>query len=281
MKKLKSGKVRDVYEVPDDRLVIVTTDRISAFYVILPKPVEGKGKVLNAVSLFWFDCTKDIIPNHVVSSDPKDMPVSFQTGEFFGRTVLVKKLNVLPFEFVVRGYIFGHMWHAYCKDREFCGYKIERDYDLAEKLDTPLFTPSTKAHAGHDQYITEQDVADAIGAELTNELKRVCLKLYDRCNSYANSKGLIIADTKFEFGLDEFGALYLADEICTPDSSRYWSLAEYKTGISPKSYDKQFLRDWLLSNKADGKIQFDNVPDEVLSKTAEIYKNCLQKLMGE
>jgi phosphoribosylaminoimidazole-succinocarboxamide synthase len=278
MKKLISGKVRDVYEISDDKLVIVTTDRISAFDVVLPKPVPGKGKVLNAVSLFWFDFTKNIIPNHILSSNLKDMPEFFQNSEFEGRTVMVKKLKILPFECIVRGYMFGNMWNAYSKKEEFCGIKIEGKYELAQKLSSPIFTPSTKAHVGHDEYISFKHVADSIGLELANKLKDVSLKLYDVCYSYARGKGIIIADTKFEFGLDENNNLVLADEVFTPDSSRFWSLSEYKVGTSPKSYDKQFVRDWLLNNKAGDEMQFDKVPDDVLNKTSDIYGECLKKL---
>ena len=278
MKKLMRGKVRDVYEISEDRLVIVTTDRISAFDVILSKPVTGKGRVLNAVSLFWFDFTKSIVPNHVISSDLSEMPEYFQKSEFEGRTVLVKRVKILPFEFIVRGYMFGNMWEAYSKKQEFCGCKIEGDYTLAEKLCAPLLTPSTKVHAGHDEYIPIKEVADTIGAELTDRIKEISFKLYDICYHYAYKKGIIIADTKFEFGLGADNELYLADEIFTPDSSRFWNLSEYKVGISPKSYDKQFVRDWLTGNKADGEMQFHNVPDDILYKTADLYAECLWRL---
>jgi phosphoribosylaminoimidazole-succinocarboxamide synthase len=287
IKKLISGKVREVYdisdeissEVADNKLVIVTTDRISAFDVILSKPVLNKGKVLNAVSLFWFDYTKNIVPNHIISSDLKDMPEFFQKDEFEGRTILVKKLKILPFEFIVRGYVFGNMWEAYSKGKEFCGQKIEGDYKLAEKLKTPLFTPSTKAHVGHDEYISVQYVADSIGADLAKKIEKICFDLYNTCYDYAYKKNIIIADTKFEFGLDENNNVFLADEVFTPDSSRFWSLSEYQQGVSPKSYDKQFVRDWLLNNKKDGEMQFDNVPDDILSKTSEIYAECLRRLV--
>ena len=280
MKKLISGKVRDVYEVSNDRLVIVTTDRISAFDVILSKPVKGKGKVLNKISLFWFNYTKDIIPNHVISGDLKDMPEYFQNSEFDGRTVLAKKLNILPFEFVVRGYMFGHLWEAYRNGRKFCGEMIDGNYKLAEKLEVPIFTPSTKVHTGHDEYISVRDVADTIGYVNTKIIKETCMKLYETCNKYAKSKGIIIADTKFEFGTDAKGNLFLADEIFTPDSSRFWSIADYQTGISPKSYDKQFVRDWLENNKVNGEMQFDNVPECILEKTSDIYSDCLRKIVG-
>jgi len=280
VKKIISGKVREVYEVSDDALVIVTTDRISAFDVILPKPVANKGKVLNAVSLFWFNFTKGIIPNHIISSDLKEMPEFFQNNEFEGRTVLVKKLKMLPFEFIVRGYMFGNMWGAYSKGEKFCGQKIEGDYKLAEKLTSPLFTPSTKARVGHDEYISVQYVADKIGAELADRIKKISLELYNTCYDYAYNKNIIIADTKFEFGLDENNNLFVADEILTPDSSRFWSLSDYKVGISPKSYDKQLVRDWLQNNKINGEMQFDNVSDDVLRKTSEIYAECLTKITG-
>ena len=280
MKKLISGKVREVYEISDDRLVIVTTDRISAFDVILSKPVLNKGKVLNAVSLFWFKYTKDIIPNHIISSDLKDMPEYFQKDEFEGRTVMVKKLKILPFEFIIRGYMFGNMWSAYSKGEEFCGQIIKSGYKLAEKLDAPLFTPSTKAHVGHDEYITVKHVADTIGEALANKIENVCFRLYNACYNYAYTKNIIIADTKFEFGLDANNNLVLADEVLTPDSSRFWDLSDYKVGVSPKSYDKQFVRDWLLGNKINDEMQFDKVPDDVLQKTSEIYAECLKKITG-
>ena len=278
VEKLISGKVRDVFDVADGRLVIVTTDRISAFDVILSKPVVGKGKVLNAVSLFWFGFTKNIIQNHIVSGDLKDMPAIFQKSEFEGRTVLVKRVKILPFEFVVRGYIFGNMWEAYSKNEAFCGHKISGEYKLAGKLDSPILTPSTKAHTGHDEYISYKDVADTVGSELADRITKISLQLYDSCYQLAYKKGIIIADTKFEYGLDADGELYLADEIFTPDSSRFWNLADYEVGVSPKSYDKQFVRDWLQNNKMDGRMQFDGVPDSVLKKTADIYAECLRRI---
>ena len=281
MEKILSGKVRDIYAVSDDKLVIVTTDRISAFDVILSKPVADKGKVLNKVALFWFDYTKNIVRNHVISGNTEDMPEFFRKDEFKDRAVLVEKVKILPYEFVVRGYIFGNMWEAYSKGQEFCGYNIDGDYSLAEKLAAPILTPSTKAHAGHDEYIPLDSVADAIGAELTVKIRKIALELYSACYEYAYKKGIIIADTKFEFGLDDNNELVLADEIFTPDSSRFWSLAEYKVGVSPKSYDKQFVRDWLLNNKINGEMQFDSVPDDVLKRTSEIYAECLKKLTGE
>ena len=276
-----SGKVRDVYEVSDDKLVIVTTDRISAFDVVLSKTVPNKGKILNAVALFWFDYTKDIVPNHILSADIEDMPEYFRSDEFKERSVLVKKLDIVPFECIVRGYMFGNMWNAYSKGESFCGQKIEGSYVLAEKLAEPLFTPSTKAKVGHDEYISIQQVENAIGTDMMLRLRDISLKLYDVCYQYAYSKGIIIADTKFEFGLDTENNLVLADEIFTPDSSRFWNLAEYKAGSSPKSYDKQLVRDWLTNNQKDGKMLFDDVPDEILQKTSEIYAECGRRLQND
>jgi len=280
MKKIADGKVREIYEVSKDRLVIVTTDRISAFDVVLPKTVPNKGKLLNAISLFWFNRTKEIIPNHIISSDLSDMPEFFQKREFVRRAVLVKRLKILPFECIVRGYVFGNMWDAYSAKREFCGHKIAGNYELAQKLDAPIFTPSTKAHVGHDEYISFKHMETELGSDLANRVKTLSLKLYDVCYQYAYEKGLIIADTKFEFGLDSEKNLVLADEIFTPDSSRFWNLDEYKVGVSPKSYDKQFVRDWLLNNKIGGEMQFNSVPDEVLTKTSEIYAECLRRLQN-
>ena len=274
-----SGKVRDIYDISGDSLVIVTSDRISAFDVVLPKTVPGKGKTLNAISNFWFDYTKGIVPNHIISGELKDMPEYFRKDEFEGRATLVRKLKMLPFECVVRGYMFGHMWESYSKNREFCGQKIAGDYELAQKLEIPVFTPSTKAKAAHDEYIPFDDVAAKIGAEPANKLRDISLQLYDTCYSFAFDKGIIIADAKFEFGLDESGSLVLGDELFTPDSGRFWSAEEYELGASPKSYDKQFLRDWLQNNKLDGKMQFEDVPDEVLEKTSQIYSDCLRLLV--
>lgn len=279
VKKIISGKVREVFEMDENRLVIVTTDRISAFDVILSKPVKNKGIVLNKVSLFWFDRTKNIIKNHIISDKLADMPEFFQGSEFENRTVMVEKLKMLPFEFIVRGYIFGNMWNAYQENKDFCGIKIEGDYKKAQRLDMPILTPSTKASEGHDIYVPFDVVENALGKETAEKVKNTCLKLYEVCFDHAYNNGIIIADTKFEFGFDKDGNIVLADEIFTPDSSRFWSLADYEVGTSPKSYDKQFLRDWLTDNKVNGEMQFENVPDDIIDKTAAIYRECLEKIV--
>ncbi|MFT3952404.1 MAG: phosphoribosylaminoimidazolesuccinocarboxamide synthase [Oscillospiraceae bacterium] len=280
MKKIISGKVREVYDLEDGRLVIVTTDRISAFDVILPSLIPDKGKVLTEISSFWFDYTKDIVKNHIISDNLADMPAAFQKPEFEGRTVMVKKLKMANFEFIVRGYMFGSMWDAYQKNEPFCGYTFDRAYQKAEKLDTPILTPSTKATEGHDIYVHFDELVEAMGADKANEIKDVCIALYNKCFDYAASKGIILADTKFEFGYDENGELVIGDEMFTPDSSRFWDLAAYKIGTSPSSFDKQFVRDWLTERNINGKSDAQPLPAEVIEKTSAIYKECVTRLKG-
>ncbi|MDR0445964.1 MAG: phosphoribosylaminoimidazolesuccinocarboxamide synthase [Oscillospiraceae bacterium] len=280
MKPIYSGKVRDIYEASGDRLVIVTTDRISAYDSVLPTGVPGKGITLNKMSAFWFDRTRGIVKNHVISTDERDMPEYFHSEKFRGRCVLSERLDMLPFEFIVRGYIFGNMWAAYKEKKPFCGQEITGEYVLAQQLDAPILTPSAKISDGHDEYIDIAAVREKLGAELTDKIAEISLRLYKECREYAATKGIIIADTKFEFGLNKSGELVLADEIFTPDSSRFWKLDEYKTGVSPSSYDKQLLRDWLTDNKKDGEYQFASVPPAILEKTAEIYGECLRRLVG-
>jgi phosphoribosylaminoimidazole-succinocarboxamide synthase len=273
------GKVREIYDLDDGHLVIVTTDRISAFDVIIPTLIKDKGKILNRLALFWFDYTKSIIQNHILSSDVTQMPEFFQKDEFKDRTVMVKKLKILPYEFVIRGYIFGHMWESYQAKGEYCGKKIIGKYKLAEKLPAPILTPSLKKETGHDEEIDTAVIIKDLGQEMMNKIEGICLQLYEKCYQFAYNKGIIIADTKFEFGIDEDNELVLADEIFTPDSSRYWDAYEYKIGTSPKSYDKQPLRDWLLNHQIDGKMQFDNIPANILEETSNIYKECIKKIM--
>lgn len=278
MKKIISGKVREVYDLEDGRMVIVTTDRISAFDVILPTMITDKGKVLNALSNFWFDYTKDIVKNHMISSDLKDMPQEFQKPEFEGRTILVKKLKMIPYEVIVRGYMFGSMYEAYKKGEEFLGHKFDKEYQQAEKLDEPIVTPSTKAAEGHDINVTLDYMKNDLGAELGSKIENTALAIYKKCYEHAAKNGIIIADTKFEFGLDENGELTLGDEVLTPDSSRFWDLSKYKIGESPASYDKQFLRDWLKNNNLAGDPNIKEVPAEVISTTAAIYRECQTKI---
>jgi phosphoribosylaminoimidazole-succinocarboxamide synthase len=275
------GKVREIYDLEDGRLVIVTTDRISAFDVIIPALVKDKGKILNQMSLFWFDYTKSIIKNHIISSDITEMPESFQKEEFKDRTLLVKKLKMLPYEFVIRGYIFGGMWKAYQEKGEYCGKKITGNYQLAEKLPSPVLTYSLKKETGHDEETDADTIIKDLGQEMMKRIEKICFQLYEKCFQYAYNKGIIIADAKFEFGFDENGELILADEIFTPDSSRFWDLHEYESGKSPKSYDKQLLRNWLLDHQIEGKMRFDSTPANILEDTSNLYKECMKKIMDK
>lgn len=280
MEKIICGKVRDVFSVDNSHLAIVTTDRISAFDVILNSEIPKKGVALNLISNFWFEYTKDIIPNHIVSTSVEECSSVFaKNKEYYqDRTVLVKKLNMLPYEFIVRGYIFGNMWEAYRKGEAFCGHKLVGDYQQAQELAVPILTPSKKASQGHDVYISIDQLSAEVGDELAQRLCSLSLALYNRCFQYAKKRGIIIADTKFEFGYDKNGVLTLGDEIFTPDSSRFWDATRYQIGTSPKSYDKQFVRDWLISEGLDGKEPAPSLPDDITEKTARIYQTCLQKI---
>ena len=279
MKKIISGKVREVYEVSEDRLAIVTTDRISAFDVILPTLITDKGRVLNDLSSFWFGYTKDIVRNHMVSEDQADMPKELQGPEFEGRTILVKKLKMLPFEFIVRGYLFGSMWKEYQKTGGFCGTKFPEGMRQAEKLPEPMLTPSTKAEEGHDINVSFGYMEEKLGHDMAKKVCDTALALYKRAYDYAYERGIIIADTKFEFGLDENGELVVGDEVLTPDSSRFWSRDAYRVGTSPESFDKQYVRDWLIENGLDGRTPPPELPEEVVRRTREKYLECRERLV--
>lgn len=278
MKPIYSGKVREIYDVSDQHLVIVTTDRISAFDNILPVLVKGKGIVLNKISNFWFERTRNIVPNHMVDDRVEHMPSFFGDEYFRERTVMVQKLKMLPFEFVVRGYLFGSMWNAYENGESFCGITLPGHYEQAQRLEQPVLTPARKRDVGHDEYVSIKEVEAELGAEMTNRIMRSCFKLYEVCSEFAFSKGLIIADAKFEFGQNEQGEPVLADEIFTPDSSRYWDAQSYKTGSAPDSFDKQYLRDWLINHRSNGEFSFDKVPESVILKTEKLYQECLGRL---
>lgn len=280
MKKIISGKVREVYDLEDGRMIIVTTDRISAFDVILPTTIPDKGKVLNALSNFWFNYTKDIVKNHMISSDLKDMPADFQKPEYEDRTILVKKLKMIPYEVIVRGYMFGSMYEAYKKGEQFLGHKFEKEYEQAEKLTEPIVTPSTKAKEGHDINVTFDYMKNDLGEDLATKIQNAALSIYKKCYDHAYKNGIIIADTKFEFGLDENGDLVLGDEVLTPDSSRFWNLETYKVGTSPASYDKQFVRDWLKENNLAGNPNIKSIPQEIVEKTSELYRECQKRICG-
>ena len=279
MKKISSGKVRDIYDVDNDHLVIVTSDKISAFDVVMPSLIPNKGIILNKLSSFWFSFTKDIIPNHMVTEDLSLMPKEFQHKEYEGRTILVDKLSMLPYEFIVRGYMFGSMWESYKVNGKFFEIKFDKSYKLAEKLSEPILTPSRKNSIGHDENISVEELYRDLGEKLASQIENTCLSLYKKCAEYAYEKGIIIADTKFEFGLNDNKELVLADEIFTPDSSRFWDLSTYQLGISPDSYDKQYLRDWLIQNKLNGVTPAPQIPDEIINKTAEKYQKCLSLIV--
>lgn len=279
MKPVKEGKVRQIYD-NGDSLIMVATDRISCFDVILNNVIEKKGTVLTQMSKFWFDYTKDIMDNHMISTDVKDMPEFFQTPEFEGKSMLCKKLKMLPLECIVRGYITGSGWASYKKDGTVCGIKLPEGLKESEKLPEPIYTPSTKAEIGdHDLNISyEESIAHlekyypGKGAEYAKKLKDATIALYKQCADYALSKGIIIADTKFEFGLDEGGNILIADEMLTPDSSRFWPLDQYEVGHSEPSFDKQFARDWLKANPDNNWTLPQDVADKTIAKYLEAYK---------
>ena len=283
MKKIISGKVRDIYEINEKELVIVTTDRISAFDVILRSTIKDKGVALNLISEYWFDYTSKIVPNHIISTNLSDMPAYFSEdpARYKNRTALVKKLKMLPYEFIVRGYMFGSMWEEYKTYKTFCGQKVEGEYKLAQKLAEPIVTPSAKNNAGHDEYISLERLRKELGAGEADKICDICLKLYHTCYEQALQHNIMIADTKFEFGYDKHGALVLGDEIFTPDSSRFWALTDYQVGVSPKSYDKQFVRDWLIEHKLNGVTPAPELPEKIVNATADIYKECFRKITGK
>jgi phosphoribosylaminoimidazole-succinocarboxamide synthase len=280
LKLLNRGKVRDIYDV-DPYLLIVTTDRISAFDVVMPNPIPGKGKVLNSMSIFWFDRMKDIIANHLVSSEPKDYPESCVPYAAFleGRSMLVKKARPLPVECIVRGFISGSGWKDYLKDQSICGIKLPAGLRESDKLPEPLFTPSTKAEVGkHDAPMTRTEMEILIGRELTEQIIRISLAIYKRAVQLADKVGIVIADTKMEFGVLN-GELILIDELLTPDSSRFWPKDSYEPGKSQNSYDKQFLRDYLLSIKWDQKPPAPELPKDIIQKTGSKYSDALRLLV--
>ncbi len=281
IKQLSSGKVREIYEIDEDKLLLVVSDRISAFDYILPASIPNKGKILNQISEFWFDYVKDIIPNHIISTNLANFPEEFQKTEFEGRSALVKKLKMLPIECIVRGYITGSGWKSYQENGTVCGIKLPEGLQESQKLPEAIFTPSTKAEIGdHDENISFEKCTEIIGLELAEKLRTKSLEIYNRCAEYAASKGVIIADTKFEFGLDENGNLVLADEVLTPDSSRFWPASDYKIGQSQKSFDKQYLRDWIKSSGYQPENK-EKIPQEVIATTAQKYKEAYQLITGK
>ena len=281
---VKEGKVRELYDA-DDSLIMVATDRISAFDHILQNDIVDKGVVLTQMSKFWFDFTSDVVPNHMISTDVNDMPEFFRNEKFEGRSMMCRKLEMLPLECIVRGYITGSGWASYQECGEVCGIKLPEGLQESQQLPEPIFTPSTKAEIGnHDENISYEKSIEVLerdypghGEEYAAKVRDLTIAVYKKCADYAREHGIIIADTKFEFGLDENGEIVLADEVLTPDSSRFWPLEGYEVGKSQPSYDKQFVRDWLKANPdRDYKL-----PQDVIDKTIAKYKEAYTLLTGK
>jgi phosphoribosylaminoimidazole-succinocarboxamide synthase len=279
---LRRGKVRDVYAVDRDALLIVATDRVSAFDVVLPTAIPEKGRVLTALTLFWFDLIRDIVPNHLITADVSRYPASLRkyAGDLMGRSMLVRRAQVVSFECVARGYLAGSGWKEYQKTGAICGIPLPAGLRESEKLPQPIFTPATKAETGHDQNVSESEMAEAVGAKLTARLRELTLTVYARAAEYAATRGILIADTKFEFGRigDE---LLLVDEVLTPDSSRFWPAAEYTPGMSPPSFDKQYVRDYLETLAWNKQPPAPPLPPEVVRRTREKYLEAYRLLTGK
>jgi phosphoribosylaminoimidazole-succinocarboxamide synthase len=281
---LARGKVRDNYAVGDNRILMIASDRLSAFDVIMGEPIPGKGELLTKMALFWFDKLKDIVPNHLTGEAPESVVAEGERAQVTGRSMLVKRLKPIPVEAVVRGYLAGSGWKEYQESRSVCGVALPAGLRNASKLPEPIFTPATKAEMGeHDENIDFERMAAIVGRDLAEQVRSVAIKLYTTAAEFALTKGIIIADTKFEFGLDENHQLVLMDEVLTPDSSRYWPVEGYAEGINPPSYDKQFVRDWLEAVRIDGqpwpkKAPAPALPADVVERTAAKYREALTRL---
>ena len=275
------GKVRDIYAVGDDKLLLVATDRLSAYDVILPTPVPEKGRVLTELANFWFERLKGIVPNHLTGIDPETVVAPGEKNEVRGRSIVARRMQPLPVEAVVRGYLEGSGWKEYRESQSVCGVALPPGLARASRLAQPIFTPATKAEAGHhDENISFERMAATIGEERAREVRDIAIALYKAAAQYALTRGIIIADTKFEFGLDANGRLHLIDEAITPDSSRFWPLDTYREGASPESFDKQYVRNWLDSIGFDRKPPAPPMPDEVARMTSEKYQEALRRLTG-
>ncbi len=279
---LGRGKVRDNYAVGKDQLLIVTTDRLSAFDVIMGEPIPAKGQVLNQMANFWFGHLSDIVPNHLTGIAPETVVAADEADQVKGRAVVVKRLEPILVEAVVRGYLAGSGWKDYQASGAVCGVQLPPGLQNAQKLPEPIFTPAAKAEMGHhDENISYDDMERRIGTELSATIRDISLKLYRQASAYAATRGIIIADTKFEFGLDNQGKLYLMDEVLTADSSRFWPADQYQVGTNPPSFDKQFVRDWLETQNWNKEPPAPKLPDEVVAKTAEKYREALERLTGQ
>ena len=282
LKLLGRGKVRDNYAVGDDKLLIVTTDRLSAFDVVMGEPIPAKGRVLNQMANFWFEKLGDLVPNHLTGIAPESVVAADEVPQVAGRAVVVKRLEPILVEAVVRGYLAGSGWKDYQASGSVCGVALPPGLQNAQKLPEPIFTPAAKAEMGHhDENITFAQMESRIGTELAATIREISIKLYKRAAEYAATRGIIIADTKFEFGLDDKGALYLMDEILTADSSRFWPADGYQVGSNPPSFDKQFVRDWLETQPWDKTAPAPALPAEVVERTAAKYREALERLTGQ
>lgn len=281
LKKIYSGKVRDLYEIDSKRMLMIATDRLSAFDVVLEEPIPAKGQILTAISNFWFDKLRDVVPSHFTGELAEDVVSAEDRAQVAGRAVVVKRLKPVPIEAIVRGYIVGSGWKEYQKSGTVCGIALPAGLREADKLAAPIFTPSTKAEIGtHDENISFARCEELVGPELAAKVRDTAILLYKTAADYAATRGIIIADTKFEFGLDEDGTLCLMDEALTPDSSRFWPAESYEPGKNPPSYDKQFVRDWLESTGWDKTPPAPTLPQDVADKTAAKYREALTRLMG-
>ena len=283
LKLVRRGKVRDVYQIDEDRLLIVATDRISAFDCVLPTPIERKGEVLTALSRFWFGKLSQVSPNHLLTIDIDEMPAAIRQHEreLCGRSMLVKRTDVFPVECVVRGYLSGSGWKDYQRTGEVCGHKLPAGLRDSEKLSKSIFTPATKAETGHDENISEEQMADIVGRDVMESLRDISLGLYQEASDYARGRGIIIADTKFEFGRDREGEMILIDEVLTPDSSRFWPVDNYEVGKSQASFDKQYVRDYLESIKWNKQPPAPELPPEIARATTARYLEAYELLVGE
>ncbi len=283
LKLLRRGKVRDVYEVDSQRLLIVATDRISAFDSVSPTPIERKGEVLTALSRFWFAKLGHLVPHHLITTEIDEMPeaVRAHADELRGRSMLVKRTEVFPVECVVRGYLSGSGWKDYQRTGQVCGHQLPAGLRDSEKLATPIFTPATKAETGHDENISEEQMAEIVGRDVMEKLREVSLRLYTEASDYARGRGIIIADTKFEFGRDQAGTITLIDEVLTPDSSRFWPLDSYEVGKSQASFDKQFVRNYLESVNWDKQPPCPELPNEIAQATTARYLEAYELITGE
>ena len=282
LSRIGRGKVRDIYAVDDDKMMIVVTDRLSAFDVVLPDPIPDKGRVLNDLANFWFARLGHVVPNHLTGIDPESVVKGEEEkAQVRGRAIVVKKLKALPVEAVVRGYLIGSGWKDYQQSGAVCGIQLPKGLKQAQKLPEPIFTPATKAESGHDENISFERMCEIVGKDVGAKVKDISIRLYKEASEFAATKGIIIADTKFEFGLNEKNEVILIDEVLTADSSRFWPADQYQVGISPPSYDKQFVRDYLETLDWDKTPPAPRLPADVIARTSAKYREALEKLAGK